>query len=157
MENCYFYHLLFLPALRTWSLMGIFLPSSSTLLHPEGQNPPSLSRSVGLLSLLLNILVTLPGSIAGSQETPPYPPSNRSCCACTCFCVFLYFEVQRSLKNHSLYSRGRGENDSPGFPPYLNECIPGPSDNQVILSTKSSCLRYVLVFKVSGHESMKPL
>lgn len=39
----------------------------------------------------------------------------------------------------------------------LNECIPGPSDNQIVLRTKTGCLHGALVFKVGGHESMKPL
>ena len=42
-------------------------------------------------------------------------------------------------------------------PPHLNECIPGPGDNQIVFRTKNGCFYHIFMFKVSGQESMKSL
>lgn len=110
-------HLPFSPALRTLSLTGIFLPSPLILLHSEGQNLPSTSNSVGMPSPSLNILIIPPRSVAGSQKTPSYAPNDLPGFACTSFCVFLYFEVQRSLEKSFFWFQRQRRGDRPWVSP----------------------------------------
>lgn len=100
-----------------------------------------------------------PQSATGSSETPtPYPPNDLPCFACTSFLWFFFLKVKDTLKIIIfVISEAEVRMTGPRSPPHLNECIPGPHDNQVVLGTENSRLHCVLMFKVSGHELMKPL
>ena len=145
----------FLPSCENFEIKRNFPPLSPTLLQ-SSQYRKFCGNSISFVAYFGNS--NPPRSLGPRRFPPPHHlPNDQPYFACTSSYGCLYFEAKISQKNHTFYSRGGGGEMRQASPPYLNECIPGSSDNQIVFRTKNSGLHHVFMFKVSGHESMKPL